>query len=98
MERMASDIRRRTGELLDSLPVGTAFDWVDKVSIELTTQMLALLFDFPWEDRRLLTEWSDWAGDVELFRTEETRKARSRQDVRNGRLFPASVGRAQRSR
>jgi cytochrome P450 len=41
--------------LLDSLPRGEVFDWVDKVSIELTTGMLALLFDFPWEDRRLLT-------------------------------------------
>ena len=71
------------------------FDWVDLVSIELTTGMLALLFDFPWEDRRLLTEWSDWAGDVELFRTEETRKAASGKDVRNGRLFPAAVGRTQ---
>jgi cytochrome P450 len=76
MERMSSDIRRRTGELLDNLPMGKSFDWVDTVSIELTTQMLALLFDFPWEDRRKLTEWSDWAGDIELFRTSETRKAR----------------------
>ena len=37
------------------------FDWVDRVSIELTTQMLAVLFDFPWEDRRKLTRWSDIA-------------------------------------
>jgi cytochrome P450 len=28
--------------------------------------MLAILFGFPWDDRRLLTFWSDWAGDVEL--------------------------------
>jgi len=66
MTAMESDIRARTGELLDSLPRGEVFDWVDKVSIELTTGMLALLFDFPWEDRRLLTFWSDWAGDTEL--------------------------------
>ena len=59
IERMSSDVRRRTGELLDSLPIGQRFDWVDKVSIELTTQMLAIVFDFPWEDRRKLTEWSD---------------------------------------
>lgn len=63
--RMAGEIRQRTRELLDTLPVGTEFDWVDKVSIELTTQMLAILFDFPWEDRRLLTLWSDWGGDIE---------------------------------
>jgi len=52
-------IRERTANVLDSLPVGEEFDWVDKVSIELTTQFLATLFDFPWEDRRLLTYWSD---------------------------------------
>jgi len=66
MKEMEPDIRKRTGELLDSLPRGEVFDWVDKVSIELTTGMLALLFDFPWEDRRLLTFWSDWSGDTEL--------------------------------
>ena len=52
-------IRSRTQTLLDSLPVGEEFDWVDTVSIELTTQMLATLFDFPFEDRRKLTRWSD---------------------------------------
>jgi hypothetical protein len=35
--------------------------WVDRVSIELTTQMLAVLFDFPWEERRKLTRWY-WRG------------------------------------
>jgi cytochrome P450 len=63
---MEAEIRARTGELLDSLPHGKVFDWVDTVSIELTTGMLAILFGFPWEDRRLLTLWSDWAGDTEL--------------------------------
>lgn len=66
MGDMEKEIRARTGELLDALPRGETFDWVDKVSIELTTGMLAILFDFPWEDRRLLTFWSDWAGDTEL--------------------------------
>lgn len=87
MTRMSEEIRRRTGEVLDSLPVGKPFDWVDLVSIELTTGMLALLFDFPWEDRRLLTEWSDWAGDVELFRTEETRKKRLEKMYEMGAYF-----------
>jgi cytochrome P450 len=64
MADMAGGIRARTGALLDSLPHGAEFDWVDRVSIELTTQMLALLFAFPWEQRRKLTYWSDWAGDI----------------------------------
>ena len=76
MKDMADDIRRRTGETLDELPVGKAFDWVDRVSIELTTQMLALLFDFPWEDRRKLTFWSDWAGDIEIARDPARRQER----------------------
>lgn len=52
-------IRERTCAVLDSLPVDETFDWVDTVSIELTTMMLATLFDFPFEDRRKLTRWSD---------------------------------------
>jgi len=52
-------IRQRVGTLLDTLPIGETFNWVDKVSIELTTQMLATLFDFPFEDRHLLPFWSD---------------------------------------
>jgi cytochrome P450 len=52
-------IRERIGTVLDSLPIGETFNWVDKVSIEITTQMLATLFDFPFEDRRKLTRWSD---------------------------------------
>ena len=71
MADMEGEIRQRTGELLDSLPRGEVFDWVDKVSIELTTGMLAILFGFPWEDRRLLTFWSDWAGDTELATVRE---------------------------
>ena len=54
-------IRGRVCTILDGLPIGEEFDWVDRVSIELTTQMLATLFDFPWEDRRKLTFWSDVA-------------------------------------
>jgi len=52
-------IRERTASVLDSLPEGETFDWVDNVSIELTTVLLATLFDFPMEDRRKLTRWSD---------------------------------------
>ena len=76
MTRLSSDIRRRTQEVLDGLPWGEQFDWVDTVSIELTTQMLAILFDFPWEDRRKLTFWSDWAGDIEIIKNEDLRQQR----------------------
>ena len=52
-------IRSRAAKILDELPVGETFDFVDKVSIELTSQMLATLFDFPFEQRRLLPRFSD---------------------------------------
>jgi cytochrome P450 len=54
-------IRERAAQLLDSTPRNQEFNWVDTISIELTTQMLATLFDFPFEDRRKLTRWSDVA-------------------------------------
>ena len=87
MTRMSDDIRRRTGEILDSLPWNQQFDWVDTVSVELTTQMLALLFDFPWEDRRKLTFWSDWAGDIELVKNEAMRKQRLQHMYECGAYF-----------
>jgi cytochrome P450 len=52
-------IRERTASVLDRLPVNEPFDWVDRVSIELTGMMLATLFDYPQEKRRDLTHWSD---------------------------------------
>jgi cytochrome P450 len=71
-------IRERAARILDELPIGETFDWVDKVSIELTTQMLATLFDFPFEERRKLTYWSDVATALPikggLVETEEQRQ------------------------
>ncbi len=59
LRNIESLIRDRTANVLDGLPEGETFDWVDTVSVELTTLMLATLFDFPLEDRRMLTRWSD---------------------------------------
>ena len=59
LAQMAPQIRERAGLILDSLPIGEPFDWVDLVSKELTTMTLATLFDFPFEERRKLTVWSD---------------------------------------
>jgi cytochrome P450 len=59
LKNLEATIRQRTGAVLDGLPHGETFDWVTDVSVELTTMMLATLFDFPWEDRHLLTYWSD---------------------------------------
>jgi cytochrome P450 len=47
--------------------------------LKLTTQMLATLFDFPWEERRKLTRWSDVAtaapGDRAVIASEAARMA-----------------------
>ncbi len=57
--QMAPVVRERAGQILDSLPIGEQFDWVDLVSKELTAMTLATLFDFPFEQRRKLPWWSD---------------------------------------
>ena len=80
LSKLEPIIRQRAGAILDALPEGETFDWVDTVSIELTTQMLATLFDFPFQERRKLTYWSDIAtGGPELagsnLVTEEERTA-----------------------
>ena len=59
LDELAVLIRQRSAKVLDSLPRNETFNFVEKVSIELTTQMLATLFDFPFEERRKLTRWSD---------------------------------------
>ncbi|HTB44885.1 MAG TPA: cytochrome P450 [Acetobacteraceae bacterium] len=59
LQNMEPIIRERVCRVLDELPRGETFDWVQRVSIELTTLMLTTLFDFPLEERRKLTYWSD---------------------------------------
>jgi len=59
---LESTIRGWAGDILDDLPVGETFDWVPRVSVDLTAQMLATLFDVPFEDRLKLTYWSDIAA------------------------------------
>ncbi len=59
MVNIAPLIRERAAKILDELPVGETFDFVDRVSVELTSQMLATLFDFPFEHRRMLPRASD---------------------------------------
>ena len=77
LANMEGLIRERVGNILDSLPIGETFDWVDKVSVELTGQMLATLFDFPFEERRKLTYWTDVAmtrpGPDAIVKTNEER-------------------------
>lgn len=78
LPNFAELIRQRTNTVLDSLPLGETFNWVEQVSIELTTMMLATLFDFPFEDRHKLTRWSDVSTALPglgVIDTEEQRRA-----------------------
>ncbi|GAB5486951.1 MAG: cytochrome P450 [Parasphingorhabdus sp.] len=59
MNRLTVDIRQRTSELLDQLPQGEEFNWVERVSVSLTMDMLAILFNYPWDERHKLIAWSD---------------------------------------
>jgi len=64
-------------ELLDALPRDEAFDWVQRVSAELTTRMMAKLFDFPLDERNRLAYWYEVLvtspGEGALVKTWEER-------------------------
>ena len=84
LAHMEGLIRERTRKVLDELPRNETFNWVDKVSIELTTLMLATLFDFPLEERRQLTYWSEVATSMPeagagIMKTVEERDAELRK-------------------
>ncbi len=73
-------IRQRTRQVLAALPRDEPFDWVSRVSVELTSMMLATMFNFPQERRQELMYWSDvatanLAAPDAPVRTEEERYA-----------------------
>ena len=81
LAKLQDTIRERAGTILDDLPVGETFNWVDKVSIELTTAMLATMFDFDWETRRKLTYWSDMATISDEQLAEEGLETQDRENA-----------------
>ncbi len=64
MQLRERQVRTRTKELFDALPIGETFDWVAEVSIPTTIAMLAIVLDFPWDERMSLRKWSDMASNV----------------------------------
>jgi cytochrome P450 len=65
LQKMGESIRARTRSLLQSLPLGEPFNWVDEVSIPLTTRMLSILLDFPYDEEKILPAWTLWSTDVD---------------------------------
>ncbi len=87
LSKLEGTIRERVCKIMDGLPRDEDFDWVERVSIELTTQMLATLFDFPWEDRHLLTHWSDTVTSESEVVTEDTKAYRRGEMQKCGEYF-----------
>jgi cytochrome P450 len=78
LQKLAPLIRERAGKILDDLPIGEEFDWVETVSRELTAMTLATLFDVPQEDRRKLIFWSDLIVTTPGHGLVETQEERER--------------------
>ncbi len=94
LDELAKLIRARSQKVLDNLPRNETFNFVERVSIELTTQMLATLFDFPWEERRKLTRWSDVSTALPKSGVVELAGTAAPGDGRVLRLFLQAVERA----
>jgi cytochrome P450 len=79
LDKLAQTIRGHAITIVEGLPRNEPFNWVEHLSVELTTRMLATLFDFPFEERRKLTRWSDVAtafpGNREIIASEAAREA-----------------------
>jgi len=87
LDELAVSIRARTADVLDQLPRNETFNFVERVSVELTTQMLAALFDFPWADRRKLTRWSDVATSLPKSGVFDSEAQRSAELAECGEYF-----------
>ena len=59
LRKLTDEIRAHVVEILDRLPRGETFDWVDNVANELPIQMLATLFNMPQQDRHRFLRWSN---------------------------------------
>ena len=73
-------IRERAIDILENLPVGETFNWVQEVSIELTARMLTTILDFPYDQRHKLVQWSDLATDVPQVTGKEGTDMQARYD------------------
>ena len=67
MLRLGPILKEQAEAVIGSIEPGETFDWADRVSAELTARMLAILLGFPWDERRRLIHWADWAGDLEAM-------------------------------
>ena len=98
LDELAMLIRERAGKVLDALPRNETFNWVDRVSIELTTQMLATLFDFPVRGAAQADALVRRLDRAAQERRRRIRGAAPRRDGRVRRLFRQALERARQRR
>tara|TARA_Y100000588_G_scaffold317734_1_gene346954 strand:+ start:4588 stop:5835 length:1248 start_codon:yes stop_codon:yes gene_type:complete len=93
LARMGDAVRERTKEILQNLPRGEAFDWVEAVSLPLTTRMLSIILDFPYDEEKILPVWTEWSTDVDAGADPKWSKRRNEiledMGVRLRKLFEA---------
>lgn len=87
LSRLGKIVEVKASKIFDSLPRGRVFDWVERVSVELTGHVLTELFGVPSEDGKKLLVWSDWASDLEALNSAQTRKARMKHVLECSRYF-----------
>ena len=73
-------IRESAVDILENLPVGETFNWVQEASIELTARMLTTILDFPYDQRHKLVQWSDSATDIPRVTGKEGTDMQARYD------------------
>jgi len=72
IERLAAELRRRAGGLLDAVAARGTCDFVTDVATDLPMQAICILLGIPEADRHRLFEWTDRCFD---FRTGEAFEA-----------------------
>src|SRR5262249_60271255 len=56
---LEAELRRRVVALVDALPEGEPFDFVERIARDLPLQAICLLLGVPQEDRAQLAAWVD---------------------------------------
>lgn len=64
LKMLESVISELVSQTLDGLPLREPFDWVSRVSVEITIKVLAVMMGVPQSDSSKLQKWSDLASTI----------------------------------
>ena len=96
--RLEEDLRRRTREILDAVPIGEVFDFVPMVARELPLQAICSILGIPQSERAELSEIVDLAitaGTGEVMAPEHVRRLSRYGRASTGRARGAPVNELQ---